>query len=208
MVRVPWGPALASLGDDRARDLDQQEQRTPGEELPDCRVGEDQQQHPADLGDSDGDGIGLAGPAPWRILPGGTQPEEDHGDPHHHVAGHRDAVVDRAALVDRMEDLGEAESEDDHADHLHHRREPERPVVGVVRRGEPGEVDPRPADREDSQDESRQTSGVVAFGQQVRELFAGDSERHHEGEVIEQLEGRRRPVLLIRITAGHHSKAV
>ena len=48
----------------------------------------------------------------------------------------------------------------------------------------------------------------MAFGQQVRQLFAGYSERHYEGEVIQQLEGSRRPVLLIRIAAGHHSKAV
>jgi hypothetical protein len=116
------------------------------------------------LRDANGEGIGLAGPAPWRILPGCAQPQEDHGDPHHHVAGHGDAVVDWLALVDRMEDLGEAESEDDHSDHLHHRREPERPIVGVVCRGEPGEVDPGPADRKDGQGEGGQTSRKVSFG--------------------------------------------
>jgi hypothetical protein len=39
----------------------------------------------------------------------------------------------------------------------------------------------------------------VAFGQQVGKLFAGHSKRNYKGEVIQQLQRRRRPVRLIRI---------
>jgi hypothetical protein len=42
----------------------------------------------------------------------------------------------------------------------------------------------------------------------VGELLAGNSECHDEGQVVQQLKGRRRPVQFIWIAAGHHSKAV
>jgi hypothetical protein len=118
---MPRGPTLPALGNDRAPNLDQQEQCDPCVKLPNCRIREDQQQDPAELCDADGDGIGLAGPAPRRIMLGGAQPQEEHRDPHHHVAGDRDAVVDGSALVDRVEHLRESKRQDDHADHLHHR---------------------------------------------------------------------------------------
>ena len=100
-----------------------------------------------------------------------------------------------------MEHLRKSERQDDHADHLHHRGKPERPIIGVVRRCEPREVNPCPANREDCQDKGREAGGKMAFGEQVRKLLAGHSKRHDKGEVIQQLQRRCRPVPLIRIAA-------
>ena len=85
---------------------------------------------------------------PVRVLAAGAQPLEDHRHPHHDVAEHHHPVVEVVVVQQRLEHVGQAERQDDDADHLHHRGEPVDPVVGVVRRGEPGEVDPRPRHRE------------------------------------------------------------
>ena len=50
--------------------------------------------------------------------------------------------------LDRGEHRRKTEREDDDADHLQHRHQAVDPVVGVVGRREPAEVDPRPADGE------------------------------------------------------------
>ncbi len=49
----------------------------------------------------------------------------------------------------------QADGEDERADHLDHGRDAEHPVVRVIGRGEPREVDPRPADRESWRRRSR-----------------------------------------------------
>ena len=57
-------------------------------------------------------------------------------------------VVDVLTVFDRRVELGKSERQDHHADHLHHGHQPVDPVIGVIRRGEPAVVDPRPADGE------------------------------------------------------------
>ena len=74
------------------------------------------------------------------------------------------------AVVDGREQRGQPERDDQHADHLHHRHQPEDPVVGVVGGGEPGEVDPRPDDREHREAEADEARRDVAAGEHVREL--------------------------------------
>ena len=48
----------------------------------------------------------------------------------------------------------------------------------------------------------------MAFGQKVRELIGGHPERHHERQVVQQLQRCRRPVLLIGIAARHRPQPV
>ena len=114
-----------------------------------------EQGHPAGLGHDDRDDVRPARLAPRRVLAGGARPLEDHRHAHDDVARDHHPVVDGLALVDRLEHRRQAEREHDHPDHLHHRRQPVDPVVGVVGRGEPREVDPRPDDREASRGRSR-----------------------------------------------------
>ena len=81
--------------------------------------------------------------------------------------------------------------------------EPEDPVVGVVGRREPGEVDPGPGDRERAQREAEQARLDVVLGDEVRQLVGGDAEGDDEREVEEQLERRRRAVGLRRVAPVH-----
>ena len=82
------------------------------------------------------------------------------------------------------------------------------PVVGVVGRREPAEVDPRPADRERREREAEQPGADVVLGEHVRELGRGDAERDDEGQVEQQFQRRRDPMLLVRIAARHRPDAM
>ena len=69
---------------------------------------------------------------------------------------------------------------------------PEHPVVGVVGRREPGEVDPGPADRESSQSQSRPAPGDEMTGRQhMGELGCGKAEAGRERQVEQQLQTAR-----------------
>jgi hypothetical protein len=98
---------------------------------------------------------------------------------------------------------GQPEGEDDDADHLQHRQQAVDPVVRVVRRGEPAEVDPRPADGECREGESSQTGTDVVLGELVGELGRRDAEPDHECEVEQQLERRGRSMQFVGIAARH-----
>jgi hypothetical protein len=91
------------------------------------------------------------------------------------------------ALVDRLEHRGDPQREHEHPDHLNQRQQAEDPVVGVVRRREPGEVDPRPSDRERDEAERDQARADVVLGQIVSELVRGRAERDNERKVEEEL---------------------
>ena len=164
---------------------------------------DEDQHHPADLGDRDGDGIGQAGAAPGGILPGRAQPLEHHGDAHDHVAEHHDRIVEVFAVLDRGEHARQADRQDQHADHLHHGDDPENPVVGVIGRGEPGEIDPGPADGEARKAEADQGRRVVALRQRMGELGGREPEGDHEGQVEQQFERRRDAVRLVWIASAH-----
>ena len=109
---------------------------------------DDREDDPEHLGDGDRPDVRERGAPPGRVVTGGAEPEEHHRDPHDDVPGDHHAVVEDVALLDRRERLLQAEREDDHADHLHHRRQADHPVVGVVGGREPRVVDPGPRDRE------------------------------------------------------------
>ena len=77
------------------------------------------------------------------ILAGGAQPLRDERDPHDHVADDHDREVEV------LEDARHAGGDDEDAGDLDERQQPVLDVVGVVGGGEPGEVHPRPPDREE-----------------------------------------------------------
>jgi hypothetical protein len=87
--------------------------------------------------------------------------------------------------------------------HLHHRGQPVDDVVGVVRRGEPGEVHPGPPDREEHLQEGHDRVVGVPFLDAVRELRDPRRDRDHEGQVEEQFERARHPVRLVDRPGPH-----
>ena len=169
---------------------------------------DDREHDPEDLRDRDRPDVRQGSRAARRVVAGRAQPEEDHRHAHDDVARDHDAVVEDVALLDRRERLLEPEREHDHAEHLHHRREPHHPVVGVVGRREPRVVDPGPGDRERREAEAEDAGEEVAVREVVRELVRGDAERDDERQVVEQLERRRAAVLLVRVATGHPPPAV
>jgi hypothetical protein len=93
--------------------------------------------------------------------------------------------------------------QDQYAGHLHHGQQPVGDVVGVVRRGEPGEVHPGPPDREEDLQEWDEPGRAVAIGDVVCELGGDGCDRDHEGEVEQQLELACGAVGLVDRTCGH-----
>ena len=207
VVGVPRGAAADVLGDERADQLDQDEDHDPGEHHADARVGE-REEDPADLRDGEGEDEDLADLAPVGVLPGRPHPLGDHRHPHDHVAQHHHAVVDVLAVLERGEHPGQAERQHDDAHHLHHRGEAVHPVVGVVRRGEPREVDPGPRHRERREAEPDDPRAHVAGGEEVGQLVGGGAERDHERQVEQQLQRRRRAAAFVRVAPGHRDGGV
>ncbi len=165
-------------------------------------------EHPSDLRDRHEARVRECCRAVRRILHGDPAPLHDQCDPHHDIAGDHDAVVDAVAAVHRGEERRDAEREHDHADHLHHRRRAVEPVVGVVRRREPREVDPRPACGEHRERERSETDGDVALAHQVSELVGRLAEGDHECEVEQQLERGGCAVRLRGVAPRHAGQPV
>ena len=199
---------MQRLGEQRPGQLDRDEHQH-GDRGDRHRRLRGEQQHPAGLGDHEGDDhLGAERPA-GGVLSAGPQPLEHHRQPHDHVAGDHQLVVEVLVVVHhRLEHPRQPEGEHQHADHLHHRREPERPVVGVVGRGEPREVDPGPGHREARQEEGDHTLPTVVLGERVRQLVGRRTERDDEGQVEEQLERRGRASVLVRVAPGHPAYGV
>ena len=200
-------PPCEALGEHRPGELHEQQDRDPHERDGERRLG-DQQGDPPGLGHQERRGVLVAGRAARRVLPCGAQPLEDQRQAHDDVAGHHDPVVDRVAVVQGREHVRQAEREDQHAQHLDHRGEPEDPVVGVVGRGEPGEVDPCPRDAERGEGEPEQRRPDVPLGQEMGQLVRGRAERDDEGQVEEELERGRGAVVLGRVAAAHPDPAM
>lgn len=78
---------------------------------------------------------------------GRAHPLPEHRQAHDAVPDDDDGVVE-VAVLDGVEQVGDAEREDDDTDHLHHRQQPVQPVVGVVCTHEPRVVDPLSDDAE------------------------------------------------------------
>jgi hypothetical protein len=108
----------------------------------------------------------------------------------------------------RFEHRRKAEGDDQHADHLHHRQEPVAPVVHVVRRREPREVDPGPRDGEARVEKAADPGADVPGGERVRQLAGGDSVRDDERQIEQQLERRRHAMRLVWVAPAHDAGVV
>ena len=143
-----------------------------------------------------------------RALRGGPQPLRDHPDPHHDVADHQHPVVEVFVPFERGEDGGDADGDDGDADHLDQHGQPEEPVIGVERRGEPGEIDPRPGRGERAQQVSDDRGLEVALGERMSHLDTRHAEPDHEHQVVEEFQARRDAPVLVRIAARHRAQTV
>ena len=195
VMRVPRRPAVAALGDARAR-----ASRSPISTAAIANVAPIGRSTIAsttqnDLRDRDRPDVGHRRRPPRRIVARRARPQEHHRHAHDDVAGDHHAVVEHVAVVDRRERLLEAEREHDHADHLHHRREAQHPVVGVVGRREPRVVDPRPGDGERREREADDPRPDVTRRRRSARARSRRPERDDERQVEEQLERRRGAVL-------------
>jgi hypothetical protein len=89
------------------------------------------------------------------------------------------------------------------AGHLRHGQQPVGDVVGVVGRGEPGEVHPRPPDREEDLEERHQPGHGVAVGDVVGQLRGDGRDRDHEGQIEQQFQLARGAVRFVDRTRPH-----
>ena len=147
---------------------------------------------PADLGDADGDGVGDRGTS---SLPDSSTARRGSSRPTSamrmtDVAGDHDPVVEVLARVRcSRSTCGNAEGQDDDADHLHERRDPEQPVVVVERGREPRVVDPGPAHANTGRRIRRARLQTCPVGEVVGELVRDGAERDDERQVVEQARG-------------------
>ncbi len=131
VMRVPGRAAGLTLGEHGACHLDEYQDAAEHDGAGGCERSDDLH-HPADLRDRDGGGISEAYPAPGGIRSSGTQPLKHECHAHDHVAEHHHGIVQVPGALDRSEHARHTGGEYQHADHLHHRHDPEQPVVGVV----------------------------------------------------------------------------
>jgi len=131
------------------------------------------------------------------VLAGRAQPLRHQRQPHDHVPDHHGGEVEP---VERGRDAG---GEDQHPAHLHQRQDPVGHVVGVIGRGEPGEVHPRPPDPEEHRRVTRHRVGRVALGKGVVQLRRGQRHCDYERQVEQQLQRRRCPADFVGVAAGH-----
>ncbi len=157
---------------------------------------QEQSRHPPDLEDADAHRVAQGGRPPGGVTRGGPQPLGHHGDAHDDVA-ERDGR--EAATVERAVHAG---GEDQDADDLDEGQEAVQEVVDVVGRREPGEIDPCPPDGEEDHEVADDARMEVAHREGDVELIGRLGDRHDEAEVEEQLEWRRRPVLLLNVPRG------
>lgn len=137
-------------------------------------------------------------PAPRRASR--PEPLRAQRHPHDHVPDPDDEVV---LLLECAPHPGR---EHQHPGDLHQRRHPVQHVVVVVRRGEPGEVHPRPPDGEEDHGVVEQPRPDPLVGERADQLHPGLPDRDHEAEVEEELQGRRDPVLLVAPASDHRQQ--
>ena len=158
---------------------------------------------PPDLGDRDSGGIREADTAPRRVIFGGAQPLKHQCHAHDHVAEHHDGIVEVPAALDGGEHAWHAGREYQHANHLHHGDEPEHPVVRVVGRGKPREIDPGPADGKARKAKAHEGRDEVALCEHRSGLGRGKTEARRERQIEQEFKRRRDTVLLVRVASGH-----
>lgn len=149
-----------------------------------CHRGE----HPPGLGDGDGDGVGARCPAVVGIMASGAQPEQDERDAHHEVAAHHEGIVGIQPVRRVVESLRQAECQDEHTYHLHDGGNPEQHIIVAVGGCVPGEVEPRPRDREDGEQVRTDSGGRVPVRYCRGQFLRRRAERDDVGQVVEQLE--------------------
>ena len=204
---MPGCSAHPLLDEQRAAHLDRDHHREQ-DKGDTHRTVDDGDDDPSDLRDGDGGRVGQTCGLAGRVLHRGAQPLDHHGHPHHHVAADQNPVVHVVAGGDRREHLRNPERQHQDAHHLQHRRQPVHPVVGVIGRGEPAEVDPRPTDGERGEGEADQPGLDVTRRQRVRELRGGDTEGDDKGQVEQQLQRGGHPMRLVRISSRHSTEPV
>ena len=160
-------------------------------------LGQEQAQHPAGLDGGDAGGEAQRAAPVGRVAGGRPQPLGDHGQAHDHVPGGHHGEVGA------VHGVGHAGGQDQRPGDLHQGGEPVGDVVGVVGRGEPGEVHPRPPDGEEHRGVAEDAVADVAGGHQVVEPGPGLGDRDHEAQVEEQLQRGGAPVPLAG-RPGHH----
>ena len=167
VMRVPRRRHLA-LCDERRGHLDHDEQPEQRQAERDGRL-QDHEQDPAELQRPDHHDVRPRRRGAVGIVPDDLRPQEQQREPHDDVARDHHAVVERLAAVERREHLRQPEREDDHPRHLHHRRDAEHRVVGVVGGREPRVVQPRPAHCEGREHEPADRHGGVPLSEVVGE---------------------------------------
>ena len=148
-----------------------------------------------------GDAAGVAQRRlPVRWIGGGRpQPLSDQRQPHQHVAAEY-----RGVGLPLLEHLRDAAGHDQRPGDLDEHRQAVGDVVGVVGRGEPREVHPRPPDGEEHHQVAFEAFQRVSRAHRVVEGVAGLGDRYDEHQVEEQFERRRIAVRLVR-RAGRHA---
>lgn len=96
--------------------------------------------------------------------------------------------------------------EDQDTGDLHQRHDPVERVVVVVRRGEPGEVHPRPPDGEEDHRVVEDALARVSRRHGVHQLAARLGDGHDEAQVEEELQRRRDAVRLVPPPGGHSAQ--
>ncbi len=127
------------------------------------------------------------------MVTGHPEPTADQSDAHDDVADGRHHEV---AVLDR---LVHATSDHERAGHLYQGEQPVGDVVGVVGRREPREVHPGPPHGEEHAGEADHTVQQVAFDEFMVEGFGRPAHTDDEREIEEQLERRRRAVILVAV---------
>ncbi len=156
-------------------------------------------QHPRHLHGGDTAGIAQRRLPVRRIRGGRPQPLPDQRQPHQHVAAEH-----RGVGLPLLEHLRDAAGHDQRPGDLDEHGQAVGDVVGVVGRGEPGEVHPRPPDGEEHHQVAFQAFQRVASAHRMVEPLAGLGDGHDEHQVEEQFERRRIAVRLVR-RAGRHA---
>ena len=100
---------------------------------------------------------------------------------------------------------GDAGRQHQHARDLHQHQQAVGHVVGVVGGGEPGEVHPRPPDREEHDREAEDGRPRMALHDAVVQPVGRLRDRDHEAEVEQQLERSGDPVRLVGVARRHRT---
>ena len=189
VVRVPRGGS-GLLGVERHGEVCRHEDG----EQPDREVspGDEQGDDPAGLHDQEAEHVPHGRGAAFGVARRGTQPHQHQSDAHDDVADDPEGEVG-------LEDPRDAGSEHQRAEDLQQRQQSVQGVVGVVGRVEPGEVEPRPPDREEGHREVDETVCRMPLDDLVVERQPGLGDRDDVAEVGEQLERRGGAVALLRV---------